>query len=49
MATVDVADALTREHHEIDAGIEAFARALDGGELDPSPLLRAFAALRRHI
>jgi len=45
--------ALEREHHEIDGGIEEYAAALasdDGdGTQDPAPLLRAMAALRRHI
>ncbi len=49
MTHPDLAEALTREHREIDAGIEAFVRALDDGAVDPSPLARAFDALRRHI
>lgn len=49
MTTADLADTLTREHHEIDAGIEEFSRALDDGTVSPEPLHRAFAALRRHI
>jgi hemerythrin-like domain-containing protein len=44
-----VSVALIREHHEIDAGNERFAAALDGGTVDPEPLTQAFAALRRHI
>jgi len=49
MTTVDLADRLTHEHHDIDDGIEEFTRALDGGTVDPEPLRRAFDALRRHI
>ena len=49
MAQVDVAEVLTREHHEIDAGIESFTQDRADGRLDPEPILQAFAALRRHI
>ena len=48
MDTETVAEALEREHHEIDEGIETFAAA-GGGAPDPRPLVRAVAALRRHI
>lgn len=46
--------ALTSEHHDIDAGIEAFVAHLDtpahdGGGLRAAPLLTAMQALRRHI
>lgn len=41
--------ALTREHRTIDAGIETFVAGLDGGVVDPRPLLTAVEALRRHI
>ncbi|MGH3562495.1 MAG: hemerythrin domain-containing protein [Mycobacterium sp.] len=41
--------ALEREHHEIDAGIEAFLEKLDGGSMQPEPLTGALEALRRHI
>jgi len=44
-----VAEALEREHHEIDAGIEAFLAALDEGRPEPEPLRTAMEALRRHI
>jgi len=44
-----VAGVLTREHREIDAGIEAFLAGLDRGEVDRPALGSAFAALRRHI
>lgn len=53
-----LAFALTKEHHEIDAGIEAFIKQLDTadnvvpeGQLRQwaQPLLAAMAALRRHI
>jgi regulator of cell morphogenesis and NO signaling len=40
---------LEREHDEIDGGIEAYADGLASGSSDPAPLLRAMAALRRHI
>lgn len=49
MAAIDVAEILTREHREIDAGIATFTEALDHGRVEPDPLLQAFAALRRHI
>lgn len=49
MGTETVAEALEREHHEIDDGIAAFTAALAGGAPDPQPLARAVAALRRHI
>lgn len=44
-----VGDALEREHREIDAGIEAFTASLEAGQPQPSHLLDAIAALRRHI
>lgn len=47
-----LADALTREHHEIDGGIEEFVASLrsdDGAPPDTAPLTRAMDALRRHI
>lgn len=47
--SADLAAALTREHREIDAGIEAFVAGLDAGVVEPEPLLNAFVALRRHI
>jgi iron-sulfur cluster repair protein YtfE (RIC family) len=49
MSTTSLPEALTREHREIDAGIETFVAGLDRGVLDPQPLLGAFDALRRHI
>ncbi len=45
METESLAQALQREHQEIDAGIAAFA-ASPG---DRQPLTRAIRALRRHI
>ena len=45
----ELADALTREHHEIDEGIEAYLAGLDGGPVDTTALQRAMRALRRHI
>jgi len=41
--------ALEREHREIDAGLEAFAQGLAGGESRVEPLMAAIAALKRHI
>jgi hemerythrin-like domain-containing protein len=46
---VSLSDALTREHREIDGGIEAFVADLDRDVVTPEPLLGAFEALRRHI
>ncbi|WEG10111.1 hemerythrin domain-containing protein [Microbacterium horticulturae] len=43
-----LADALTREHHDIDTGIEAYLTGLDSGG-DAAPLHTAMHALRRHI
>ncbi|HEY0950352.1 hemerythrin domain-containing protein [Nocardioides sp.] len=40
---------LEQEHHDIDAGIEAFLAGLDRDELHLEELARAGAALRRHI
>jgi Hemerythrin HHE cation binding domain len=45
MQTGALAAALEHEHHEIDAGIAAFAAA----PWDRQPLARAIGALRRHI
>jgi regulator of cell morphogenesis and NO signaling len=45
METISLAAALEREHHEIDAGIAAFAAEPS----DRQPLMRAIGALRRHI
>lgn len=49
MAAGQLSDALEREHHEIDAGIEEFTAGLESGDPTTEPLLRAMAALRRHI
>lgn len=49
MPQVRLSDALTREHRDIDSGIEEFLNDVDGGVVDPAPLLRALEALRRHI
>jgi iron-sulfur cluster repair protein YtfE (RIC family) len=49
MKTTDLTETLTREHREIDAGIEAFVSSLDSGSVDADQLTRAMAALRRHI
>jgi iron-sulfur cluster repair protein YtfE (RIC family) len=40
---------LEREHHEIDAGVEAFLEGLSLGETRTEDLSRAAGALRRHI
>jgi regulator of cell morphogenesis and NO signaling len=45
MEIESLAEALEREHHEIDAGIAQFTAA----PWDRQPLTRAAAALRRHI
>jgi hemerythrin-like domain-containing protein len=49
MSTVSLADALTREHREIDRGIEQFVESLDRGAVEAEPLLGSIEALRRHI
>lgn len=49
MSPVNLSDALTREHRDIDTGIETFIADLDRGSVHPQPLLTAFEALRRHI
>lgn len=49
MGTESLAEALEREHREIDDGIETFTSGLAAGESEPEPLRRAIAALRRHI
>ena len=41
--------ALEREHREIDAGVDAFRVGVARGETSAEPLLKAIAALRRHI
>jgi hemerythrin-like domain-containing protein len=46
---VTLGSALEREHRDIDGGIEAFVAQLTDGPADPSPLMRAMDALRRHI
>jgi hemerythrin-like domain-containing protein len=47
--TANLSALLEQEHHEIDAGIEAFVRGLDAGAARGEDLSRAVAALRRHI
>ncbi len=49
MSAASLSEALTREHHEIDAGIETFTADLARGLVRTEPLLTAFGALRRHI
>lgn len=44
-----LADALEREHRDIDGGIEEYSAGLSHGDTDPAPLLRAMRGLRRHI
>lgn len=46
--TDTLAEALEREHREIDGGIEQYSASIEDGA-DPGPLLRAMEALRRHI
>lgn len=41
--------ALTREHRDIDTGIEEFVAGAEQGDLRSEPLTRAMDALRRHI
>ncbi|WP_417562890.1 hemerythrin domain-containing protein [Microbacterium sp.] len=48
MPGTELADALTREHHAIDAGVEAYLAGLDTGG-DAAPLRESMHALRRHI
>ena len=40
--------AMKDEHHEVDAGIEAFLEKLDGGTVDADGLKATWAVLRRH-
>ncbi len=49
MGVQTLAQALEREHREIDEGIEAFTSGLVVGKVDPGPLVEAVSALRRHI
>jgi regulator of cell morphogenesis and NO signaling len=42
-------EALTHEHHEVDAAIEAFVASLEEGTVDEPGLQRTLTALRRHI
>jgi len=44
-----LAEALEREHRDIDGGIEEFTGQLAQGTNDVAPLKRAMAGLRRHI
>ena len=48
MTGTALAEAFTREHHEIDAGIQAYLDGLDSGG-SVAPLQTAMHALRRHI
>jgi iron-sulfur cluster repair protein YtfE (RIC family) len=49
VVTETLTTTLEREHHEIDAGIEAFLGSLSHGEPLTAELFRAVEALRRHI
>lgn len=49
MTAERLAAALEREHHEIDAGIEAFLDRREDGEPRVQGLRQAIEALRRHI
>jgi hemerythrin-like domain-containing protein len=49
MTAETLAEALEREHREIDSGIAAFTAARAGALVDAAPLSRAVEALRRHI
>ncbi|MCX7523441.1 hemerythrin domain-containing protein [Microbacterium sp. STN6] len=44
-----LAEALEREHRDIDGGIEQYTARLAAGTNDVEPLKRAMAGLRRHI
>jgi iron-sulfur cluster repair protein YtfE (RIC family) len=47
--TQTLAEALEREHVDIDAGIEQFTAGVAAGEPVERPMLAAIEALRRHI
>lgn len=49
MVTETLAQALEREHHEIDERIEAFRSSREVGHSDLASLTTAIEALRRHI
>lgn len=49
MVNESLAEALEREHREIDEGIEAFAVGMAAAQSRPEPLRQAIYALRRHI
>lgn len=49
MADPRIAEALEREHHDIDGGLAEFVAALDAGEWRMPSLQTAAEALRRHI
>jgi hemerythrin-like domain-containing protein len=49
MTTETLAEALEREHREIDEGIERFLDGLERGSAERAPLEQAVLALRRHI
>lgn len=49
MPNLELSAALTREHHEIDSGIETFIEKLDRGSVQSELLTAALDALRRHI
>ena len=49
MSTTNIVDQLTREHHDIDSGIEEFLAGLESDKVDEGALRRAIDALRRHI
>jgi iron-sulfur cluster repair protein YtfE (RIC family) len=47
--TQTLSEALTKEHTDIDAGIEAFLAGRDAGRPSTDGMLAAIAAQRRHI
>lgn len=49
MDEATLTDALEREHHEIDAALEAFVAGIEAGQNATTELDRASKALRRHI
>lgn len=48
MTDLTLSVAMKDEHHEVDAGIEAFLEKLDGGTVDVDGLKATWAVLRRH-
>lgn len=49
MSDETLAEALEREHREIDEGVIQFVSGLESGQIHAEAITRAMAALRRHI